>query len=108
MPEQSLTLEAALSSGSAKRSATHLNGSLTWCDLESGASVGLILASKTAAPFAYTVPSALTGAVRVDQLSAEALRPVVLSWLQRARSVFASFVPGGAVQAVPIATVQPR
>ena len=108
LPEQSLTLEAALSSGSAKRSATQLNGSLTWRDLESDASVSLILTSKTAAPFAYTVPSALTGAVRVDQLSAEALSAVVLSWVQRAQSVFASFVPGVAVQAVPIATVQPR
>ena len=44
----------------------------------------------------------------VDQLSAEALSAVVLSWVQRVQSVFASFVPGGAVQAVPIATVQPR
>ena len=108
LPEQSLTLEASLSSGSAKRSATHLNGSLTWRDLESGASVSLILASKTVSPFDYTVPSALIGAVRVDQLSAEALRNLVQSWIQRAQSVFTSLMASGAGQAVPIATVQPR
>ena len=85
-----------------------MNGSLTWRDLESGASVSLILASKTVSPFDYTVPSALIGAVRVDQLSAEALRNLVQSWIQRAQSVFTSLMASGAGQAVPIATVQPR
>ena len=108
LPEQSLTLEASLSSGSAKRSATQLNGSLTWRDLESGASVSLILTSKTAAPFAYTAPSSLTGATRVDQLSAEALSNLVQSWAQRAQRYFVSLVGGGTAASIPIATVQPQ
>ena len=61
LPEQNLTLEMNMSSGSSKRSATQLNGTLTWRDMESGASVSAILTSRTAAPFAYTTPSSLTG-----------------------------------------------
>ncbi len=106
LPEQSLTLELTMSSGSAKRSATQLNGSLTWRDLESGASLGAILTSKTAAPFAYTAPSSLTGTLRVDQLSAESLKAVVQFWAQRTQSYFASLAQGGSLLS-PIVTVQP-
>ncbi len=108
LPDQSLTLEATLSSGSAKRSATQLNGSLTWRDLESGASASMILTSKTASPFAYTAPSSLTGAMRVDLLSANALNAVVQSWVQRAQTYFASLALGGVIPSIPIATARPR
>ncbi|MBR0227968.1 MAG: hypothetical protein IJQ62_06445 [Clostridia bacterium] len=106
IPEQSLTLELTMSSGSAKRSATQLNGSLTWRDLESGASLSANLASKTAAPFAYTAPSSLTETLRVDQLSAEALNALVQSWVQRTRSYFASLALGGSLFP-SISTVRP-
>lgn len=108
MPDQSVTLEMTMSSGSSKRSATQLNGTLTWRDLESGASVSLILTSRTAAPFDYTTPSALTGAMRVDLLGTDALAAVVQSWVQRAQLYFASLALGGVNFSVPIATVQPK
>ena len=107
LPEQSLTLEMTMSSGSSKRSATQLNGSLTWRDLERSASISAILTSKTAAPFAYTTPSSLTGAMRIDQLSADALAAVVQSWAQRAQSYFASFALSGMGLTIPTVTAQP-
>ena len=90
MPEQSLTLELTMSSGSSKRSATQLNGSLTWRDLDSGASVSAVLTSRTVSPFAYTKPSSLTGAMRLDLLAADSLTAVVTSWLQRANTYLIS------------------
>ncbi len=108
LPEQNLTLEMNMSSGSSKRSATQLNGTLTWRDLDSGASVSAILTSRTAAPFAYTTPSTLTGAMRVDLLSADTLAAVVQSWVQRAQSYFSSLALGGMSFLSPFATVQPR
>ncbi len=108
LPEQTVTLELNMSSGSSKRSATQLNGTLTWRDMESGASVSMILTSRTAAPFAYTTPSAQTGAMRIDLLSADALAAVEQYWLQRAQNWFSSLVLGGVSLSGPIATVQPR
>lgn len=106
MPDQSLKLELTMSSGSSKRSATQLNGSLTWQDLDSGASVSAVLTSRTVSPFAYTTPSALTGAMRVDQLTSQSLAAVAQGWIQRATTYLTTLVMGGA--ASPIATVQPR
>ncbi|MBR4538406.1 MAG: hypothetical protein IKO52_06130 [Clostridia bacterium] len=108
LPEQSLTLEMNMSSGSSKRSATQLNGTLTWRDLDSGASISAILTSRTVAPFAYTTPSTLTGAMRIDLVSADTLAAVVQNWVQRAQSYFASLALGGMSFTSPIATVQPR
>ena len=108
LPEQSLTLEMNMSSGSSKRSATQLNGTLTWRDMESGASISAILTSRTAAPFAYTTPSTLTGAMRIDLLSADTLAAVAQGWVQRAQSYFSSLALGGLSFTSPFATVQPR
>ena len=108
LPEQSVTLELNMSSGSSKRSATQLNGNLTWRDLDSGASVSLILTSRTAAPFAYTTPSTLTGAMRIDLLSADTLAALEQSWAQRAQSFVASLALNGVSTVSPIATVQPK
>ncbi len=108
LPEQSLTLEMNMSSGSSKRSATQLNGTLTWRDLNSGASISAILTSRTAAPFAYTTPSALTGAMRLDLLSADTLAAVVRTWTLRAQNYFASLALGGISFTSPFATVRPR
>lgn len=90
LPEQSLTLDMTMSSGSSKRSATQLNGSLTWRDLDSGASVSAVLTSRTVSPFAYQKPSSLTGAMRLDQLAKDSLTAVVQSWLTRAAAYFTS------------------
>lgn len=108
LPEQSVTLEMNMSSGSSKRSATQLNGTLTWRDMESGASISVILTSRTAAPFAYVTPSALTGAMRVDLLSADTLAALVRTWVQRTESSFASLASGSLGSVIPIATVQPK
>ena len=107
LPEQSLTLEMNMSSGSSKRSATQLNGTLTWRDLQTGASISAILTSRTAAPFAYTTPSTLTGAMRVDLLSADTLAAVAQSWVQRAQSYFSTLALGGMSFTSPLSTVRP-
>ena len=108
LPEQSLTLEMNMSSGSSKRSATQLNGTLTWRDMESGASISAILTSRTTAPFAYTTPSTLTGAMRIDLLNGDTLAALVQSWAQRAQNYFSSLALGGLSFTSPFATVQPR
>ena len=97
LPEQSVTLEASLASGSSQRSATQLNGKLTWRDMESGASIVLDLASRTVSPFAYTRPSNLTNAVRVDLLNQESRTALVQSWMNRAATVFAQLLLSGGV-----------
>ena len=97
LPEQSVTLEASLASGSSQRSATQLNGKLTWRDMESGASIVLDLASRTVSPFAYNRPSNLTNAVRVDLLNQESRTALVQSWMNRAATVFAQLLLSGGV-----------
>lgn len=106
LPEQSLTLEAAMSSGSSKRSATQLNGSLTWRDMDSGASISAVLTSRTVSPFAYTAPSSLNGAMRLDLLAGDALSAVTQSWTQRAVSYFSTLLLG--VNFTNLSTVAPR
>ena len=105
LPEQSITLEASLASGSSQRSATQLNGKLTWRDMESGASITLDLASRTVSPFAYTTPSKLTNAVRIDLLNQESRSALAQSWLQRAAAVFAQLLSNAGVAG--LYTVQP-
>lgn len=97
LPEQSLTLEASFASGSSQRSATQLNGSLTWRDMESGASIALNLSSRTVSPFAYNTPSRLTNAVRVDLLTQESRAALVQGWMNRAVTVFAQMLLGAGV-----------
>ena len=92
LPEQSLTLEASFASGSSQRSATLLNGSLTWRDMESGASIALNLSSRTVSPFAYNTPSRLTNAVRVDLLTQESRTALMQGWMNRATTVFAQLL----------------
>ena len=72
-PRQSVTLNALLSSGSSKQSATRLNGTLAWRDEETGAAVTVTLESKTAAPFAIETLEDAEEVIRLDQMTAEDL-----------------------------------
>jgi hypothetical protein len=105
LPEQSVVLEAQLASGSYQRTSTHLDGTLTWRDMESGASITLTLDSRTVSPFAYTTPSNLTNAVRVDLMNQESRSALVQSWLQRSAIVFAQLISNTGIPA--LSTVQP-
>ena len=79
IPTQSLALEITFSSGSSQRSATQLNGTLTWHDLDSDASITATLSSRTAAPFAISTLDNVVG-MRVDLLSGDTLSAVIQSW----------------------------
>ena len=94
-PEQSLTLEAAMSSGSSKRSATQLNGTLTWRDLDSGASISAILTSRTVSPFGYSTPSSLTGALRIDLMTDASRAALVQGWTETAAAYLSQLLLGG-------------
>ena len=99
-------INAAMSSGSSKRSATQLNGSLTWRDMESDASITATLASRTVSPFAYNTPSSLNGAVRLDLLTQESRSGLMQSWLTRAAGVLGQLLLSGG--GLNLSTVQPR
>ena len=83
MPEQSVTVEATLSSSSKKNAVTQLNGSLTWRDMETDASITAALTSRTVVPFAYETPSTVTGATRMELLPQESVSLLVQQWLAR-------------------------
>ena len=81
MPTQSLALKAAFSSsGNTQRSATQLNGSLTWRDLDADASITATLASRTAAPFAVSSLDQVTGALRVDLMNDAGRAALLQRW----------------------------
>ena len=81
MPTQSLALKASFSSsGNTQRSATQLNGSLTWRDLDADASITATLASRTAAPFAVTSLDQVTGALRVDLMNDAGRAALLQRW----------------------------
>lgn len=84
MPDQSLILEASFSSGSSQRSATQLNATLTWQDLDGDASITATLAGRTAAPFAVDSLSAVTGAMRLDLMTDESHSALIARWGQTA------------------------
>lgn len=78
-PAQSLTLEADLSSGSSQRSATKLEATLIWADLDANASVSVALSGKTAAPWAVDSLSGVQG-MRLDQLESDGKAALVNGW----------------------------
>ena len=106
LPEQSVVLDASLLSGSSQRSATQLNGTLTWRDMESDASITATLSSRTVSPFAYNTPSSLNGAVRLDLLTQESRSGLMQSWLTRAAGVLGQLLLSGG--GLNLSTVQPR
>ena len=83
VPEQSITLDATLSSGSSQRSSTQLNATLTWRDMDSDATVTAALISRTVSPFAYTTPSSVLNAVRLDLMTQESRAALIGAWQQR-------------------------
>ena len=85
-PSQSLAMEAAFSSGSSKRSATRLDATLEWRDLDTEASILLKLDSRTVAPFAVASLGQVTGAVRVDQMNAQSREALLNRWTQTSQA----------------------
>lgn len=84
MPDQSLILEANFSSGSSQRSATQLNATLTWQDLDGDASITAAFSGRTAAPFAISSLSSVTGAMRLDLMTDASRSDVIARWGQTA------------------------
>ena len=82
-PAQSLTLDAAFSSKSDKRAATRLTASLTWADLESGASIAAQMTARTAAGWTVEPLPASGETLRVDLLAEEGRAALLQSWGQR-------------------------
>ena len=83
MPPQSFSLKIDFSSGSSQRSATQLNASLTWQDLDSQASITATLQSKTAAPFAVKTLDQTGSALRVDLMDERTHSALLEYWSQR-------------------------
>ena len=81
LPAQSLTLEAGFSSGSAQRSATRLDGTLIWRDLEGDAQIKAVLDSRTVAPFQAQSLDGAEG-LRLDQLDDQSLSALAARWLE--------------------------
>lgn len=105
MPTQSLTLKVDFSSGSSQRSATHLNASLTWRDLDSDASVTAALQSKTAAPFAVESLDQAGSAMRLDLMNEQSYAAILEYWGQRV----SAWAEGLLLKLMPsFATVAPR
>ena len=82
-PAQSLTLDAAFSSKSDKRAATRLTASLTWADLESGASIAAQMTARTAAGWTVESLPASGETLRMDLLAEEGRAALLQSWGQR-------------------------
>ena len=82
-PAQRLTVEALLYSGSKQTSPTHLDGTLTWTDAESGGKIILTLESLTAAPFAVEeIPE--ENCLRLDEADMETVLSLAARWLESA------------------------
>ena len=88
MPMQTLSLSYTLTTGSQDSSATHLDGTLVWRDLDSDASVTATLESRTLSPFAVSSLSSVDGALRVDLLDQENLAALSLRLRQSAQQQF--------------------
>ena len=83
LPTQSLSLKIDFSSGSSQRSATQLNATLTWQDLDSEASITATLQSKTAAPFAVQSLDQSGSAMRIDLMDEKTHLALLEYWGQR-------------------------
>jgi len=92
-PTQSLSLTVDFSSGSSQRSATQLNATLVWQDLDGDASITATLTSKTAAPFAVGSLDSVSGAMRIDQMDAQAHEALLEYWSQRADAWLEGLMP---------------
>ena len=85
LPEQAVTLDVLLSSGSSQRSPTRLDGSLTWKDMESGASVALKLSSRTTSPKDVNSLATAGALLRIDLMDEESRAALARSWRSRAQ-----------------------
>lgn len=103
-PAQSLTLDATLSSGSSQRSATKLDATLTWTDLDSNASIMATLSGRTASPWAVDSLDQAQG-MRLDQLESDGRAALLSSW----QTHLTDWLQGLLTQqtAVNLATVEP-
>ncbi len=90
-PAQSLTLEAVLSSGSSQRSATNLNATLTWTDLDNNASITARLNGKTASPWAVDSLDQVQG-MRLDQLERDGRAALLSSWQTHLHDWFVALI----------------
>lgn len=108
-PVQAISLELNFSSGSSQRSSTQLNGTLTWRDMDADSAITATLESKTVSPFAYTAPSSLNGAVRLDLMTQDSRSALLQSWLNKI-STFTTLLTqaSGLDSLVPLATVSPK
>lgn len=98
-PMQMLSLNAELSSGSSKQSPTHLDGILSWMDMESGAAITVQLTSRTVSPFAYTVVSEAEDVIRVDEMTGGQRSALWQEWTEKLAQFFAAALIGGAAGA---------
>ena len=101
IPMQVFSLTANLSSGSSKQSPTHLDGNLSWMDMNSGAAITAQLTSRTVAPFAYTVVSEAENAVRIDRMTGAERAALLESWTAGFAQFFAGALLGGLTDAQP-------
>ncbi|MBE5782756.1 MAG: hypothetical protein E7329_05490 [Clostridiales bacterium] len=92
-PTQSLSLTVDFASGSSQRSATQLNATLVWRDLDSDASITAALSSKTAAPFAVSSLDNVNGAMRIDLMEAQGHKALMEYWSQRANAWLEELLP---------------
>ena len=107
-PVQALSLELNFSSKSSPRAPTHLNGSLTWRDMDTDSAITATLESVTASPFAYTAPSSLTGAVRLDLMTQDARNALLQSWIGKITNCATLLTQAsGLGNMIPLATVAP-
>ena len=97
MPMQVFTVNATLSSGSSKQSSTHLDGNISWMDMNSGAAITAQLSSRTVSPFAYTVVSEAENAVRIDRMTGVERAELLAAWTGGLAQFFAQALIGGAV-----------
>ncbi|MBR3018647.1 MAG: hypothetical protein IKH57_16470 [Clostridia bacterium] len=94
LPMQIFTLNAELSSGSSKQSSTHLDGSISWMDMVSGAAVTAQLSSRTVAPFDYSLVSQAENTVRIDEMSGGERASLLQDWIGYAAQFFSSVLMG--------------
>ena len=96
LPMQIFSLNAELSSSSAKTKPTYLNGNISWMDMESGAAITAALSSRTVSPFDYDVVSQAENAVRMDEMSSDDRASLLTEWIARVTQFFTSALVGNA------------
>ena len=101
IPMQVFSLTVNLSSGSSKQSPTHLDGNLSWMDMNSGAAITAQLTSRTVAPFDYTVVSEAENAVRIDRMTEQERAALLENWTASFAQFFAGTLLGGLANTQP-------